>query len=116
MSVAYSQQVFSTPEQLPIFDGDIIAYVNSQVCYPYEAIEQKLEDKVFVSFMVDTLGQTYNHMIMKGRYSVLNKEAIRVARTIKFVSPAQNKGRAIKFNYIIPIDFKLSKQKGKRCK
>ena len=115
-SIVNAQQVFSTPEHLPIFDGDLMEYIQFQISYPHDAIEQQLEDTVFVSFIVDTLGHTFNHTIEKGRYIILNKEAIRVARTIMFVNPAQNRGRAIEFNYIIPIDFKLSKQKGKRCK
>lgn len=66
-----------------------------------------VEGKVYVKYLIDTLGFTTKHRIEKGIRDDLNKEAIRVAKLIKYNSPAKFNDKPILFYYTIPIEFKL---------
>ena len=61
-----------------------------------------------VQFAIDTLGQTHEHHVIKSIHEDLDKEALRVARLIKFDVPARQRAKAVRVNYyVIPVDFQL---------
>lgn len=62
--------------------------------------------RVFVQFIVDTLGYTSNHKIIKGVNPELDNEALRISRLLKFMKPAIQRGKPINFIYTLPFDFK----------
>ena len=77
--------------------------------------------RVVVQFLVDTLGYTSDHKIIRGINPELDNEALRVSRLLKFMYPAIQRGKPINFTYTLPFDFKkilLDKKKaqGKKRK
>ncbi len=115
-----------TPEDWPVFKrtgstnhsyGDVRAFIQSNLCYPFSALEDSIEGTVYVSYVVDTLGFTQKHTIAKGIRDDLNKEALRVAQLIKYEKPAMLKGKPILFYETIPIKFKLPNniKQDKKC-
>ncbi|NLI23528.1 MAG: energy transducer TonB [Bacteroidales bacterium] len=94
-------------EEVPKFNGDIRLFVQKSIVYPISAIADSIEGKVFVKYLVDTSGFTTGHVIEKGIRDDLNNEAIRVARLIKYDSPAKLRGKSVLFYYTLPIEFKL---------
>ena len=61
--------------------------------------------KVFVSFWIDSIGNTYNHVVLRGIRDDLDAEAIRVSKLIKFDKPAMQNGKPFKVKVSVPIDF-----------
>lgn len=53
-------------EERPVFNGDIIAFVQKQIVYPLSAIKDSAQGKVYVSYTVDTLGFTTKTLCGKG--------------------------------------------------
>ncbi len=100
-------------ESMPIFEGDLIEFINSNLIYPTSALRDSIEGKIFVSFLVDTLGNTINHCIINEIRNDLHEEALRVTRLIQFEKPAMKNGKPAKIKYIIPVEFKLSKAKNR---
>ncbi len=62
--------------------------------------------RVVVQFLVDTLGYTSCHKIIRGVNPELDNEALRVSRLLKFMKPAIQRGKPINFNYTLAFDFK----------
>lgn len=62
-------------ESMPIFRGDLLEFIKSNLIYPPSALKDSLEGKIFVSFYVDTLGNTISHSIVNEIRNDLNEEA-----------------------------------------
>ena len=70
-----------------------------------EVTVPKGNTRVVVQFLVDTLGNTSNHKIIRGVNPELDNEALRVSRLLKFMKPAIQRGNPINFNYTVVFDF-----------
>ena len=44
---------------------------------------------------------------MRGRDPYLDKEAVRVVKTLPKWKPGKQRGKAVKVSYVVPINFKL---------
>lgn len=100
-------QLLTYVSESPLFKGDLNAFVMNHIQYPLSAQKDSIEGRVFVSFMIDTLGNTLGHVVVRGIREDLNQEALRVARLIKFDAPAQQKDKPIEIRFVIPVDFSL---------
>lgn len=94
-------------EDIPVFNGDIRAYVKGIIIYPQSAILDSIEGKVYVKYLVDTLGITRDHLIEKGIREDLDSEALRITKMIKYETPARYKGKPVFFFYTLPVKFKF---------
>lgn len=73
--------------------------------------------RVIVQFLVDTLGYTSNHKIIRGVNPELDNEALRISRLLKFERPAMQGGKPVNVTYTLPFDFKkllLDKMKARK--
>ncbi|ASS47289.1 MAG: hypothetical protein CHH17_00645 [Candidatus Fluviicola riflensis] len=75
--------------------------------YPQDAIELGIEGKVYVSFVVATDGSVKNVAIRKFAYPSLDKEALRVVRSMPRWDPAIIGGKPVNSVFNLPISFKL---------
>lgn len=100
-------QLLTYVSESPVFKGDLNAFVMNHIQYPLSAQKDSIEGRVVVSFMIDTLGNTLDHVVVRGIREDLNQEALRVARLIKFDAPAQQKDKPIEIRFVIPVDFSL---------
>lgn len=80
-----------------------------KINYPLNAYRNKIEGKVYILAMIDTLGNPLSAEIIKGIGYGCNEEAIRLIMLAKF-TPAIDNGKKIKCQISIPIRFKLPKQ------
>lgn len=95
-------------DEAPVFAGDLKEFIQRELKYPISAEKDTIEGTVFVSFMIDSLGLTSNHKIVRGVRDDLNNEALRIAKRIKFDKPAFQKGKYIPVRFVIPVVFILS--------
>lgn len=104
-------------EEAPFFNGNIKEFIQGELIYPLSAKNDIVEGTVVISFIIDTLGLTINHKVVKGVRDDLNNEALRIAKHIKFKKPAMQKGKPIAVKYTVPIIFDLQHLKKKtKCK
>lgn len=97
-------------ESAPVYKGGTEAFlkmIKTNLIYPQSALMDSVEGKVYVQFWVDTIGNTTNHIILKGVRNDLDEEALRVARLIKFDKPAMQRGKTVRVKYNLPVEFKL---------
>ena len=113
-----SLSMFGEPEELPIFDKKfpekstekLREFVLENLRYPETAQVDKIDGQVYVEFWVDTIGNTFEHKIVKSVRKDLDDEILRVAKLIKFDLPAMNNGKPIGICYGFPITFSLSEK------
>ena len=61
--------------------------------------------RVIVQFLVDTLGHTSGHKIIRGINPELDNEALRMSKSLKFMKPAIQRGKPVNFNYTLSFNF-----------
>ena len=83
-------------------------YINKNVRYPQSSIEMSEQGRVFISFVVDTVGSISNIKVEKGISDSLNAEAIRVIESMPKWKPALLADKPINQTVRLPINFSLS--------
>jgi protein TonB len=92
-------------EKMPELIGGLDS-LQSRLIYPQRALENKIEGKVYVIVVVDSLGNQYCTRVIKGLGYGCNEEALRLVRTSKFI-PGIFRGKPYTMPMSIPIVFNL---------
>jgi TonB family protein len=82
-------------------------YLGNNVTYPEKAKEEKIDGKVYVSFVVNKKGKVTQVKIEKGPDESLNKEALRVINKMPDWTPGKHEGKNVNVKVNLPIAFKL---------
>ena len=102
--------VYQIAEEMPEFPGGVEAlmdFVGKNVKYPEEAKEKEISGRVFVSFVIEKDGSVSNVKVLRGIGGGCDEEAIRVIKAMPKWTPGKQKGKPVRVNYQIPINFKL---------
>lgn len=87
--------------------GNVGSWLAKHVKYPDEAIEYGVQGKIFIGFVVDTLGNVTKLKILKGNDPSLIKESLRVMELMPQWKPGTLDGEVVMARYVVPINFKL---------
>ena len=116
-STDYEDYLIFVYDDMPSTKKDLCKFIKKQMNYPPKALRDSLEGRVDVECIVDTLGFTINHKIIRGVRQDIDDEALRIARLIKFDKPALQRGKPVEVKYCLPIIFELpTKKKDRRRK
>ncbi len=72
------------------------------------AQENGVQGKVYVRFVVDEQGNAANAEIIRGVDVSLDKEALRVIKTLPKFKPGKQRGNPVKVYYVATINFQLN--------
>ena len=111
------KRIFTSVEVEPTFPGGIVEfyrYLQTNVKYPPDARKNRLEGKVFVSFIVEKDGSLTNSAILKGLSTDIDAEALRVVNNSPKWKPGIQNGRPVRVQYSIPLSFKLPSEAEQR--
>ena len=104
----------SFPEQerevSPEFPGGITAlvqFLSKNLKFPTVCKEQKIQGKVLVKFTVKSDGSISNIRVTKSVDPYLDKEAVRVVKSMPRWIPGTQDGKPVNVEYTLPITFKL---------
>jgi len=82
-------------------------FISNNLIYPVQAQEDGAQGKVYTTFTVTKEGKIENVLIKKGVHFLLDKEAARVLKSLKFTSPPTVDGKPETICVTIPISFTL---------
>ncbi|SFD98986.1 energy transducer TonB [Thermophagus xiamenensis] len=102
--------VFFIVEEMPEFPGGEQAlhkFLASNIEYPVIAQENGIQGRVYVKFVVNTDGSITDVEIARGVDPSLDKEALRVVRSMPKWKPGKQRGKAVRVSYTVPINFVL---------
>ena len=88
-------------------------WVYQYVKYPKYAVDNGIQGRVLVSFVVNEKGEVQDVKISRGVHMVLDDEAIRVVSASPKWRPGRLNGKKVKTAMTVAVDFKLDKNKGK---
>jgi TonB family protein len=82
-------------------------YVLENVTYPKEAVQKKMQGKVYVQFVVETDGTVKDAKVLRGVGLILDEEAVRVVKSSPAWTPAKKDGRNVRQMFTLPVEFAL---------
>ena len=97
-------------EQMPEFPGGqaaLLKFINENLRYPAAAIENGIQGRVVVQFVVKKDGSVGDVTVLRGVDSALDQEAIRVCKTLPKFTPGKQNGIPVNVWYTLPIFFRL---------
>jgi len=102
--------LFFIVEQMPEYPGGEQAlhdFIASTVKYPDEANEKGIEGRVYVSFTISDKGKVTDAKIARGVDPLLDKEALRVIKSMPDWKPGMQRGIPVNVQFTVPINFSL---------
>ena len=109
-------EIFKSVEQMPQFPGGdaaLIKYLDSHIQYPPEAAKNNIQGRVILQFVVDKTGEIGEVKVVRSVDKDLDKEAVRIVKTLPKFNPGRQNGQAVAVWYTLPVTFKLP-QKGNK--
>lgn len=104
------EQVFTAVEQMPAFPGgdtELMKYLSSHINYPPMAMENNIQGRVIVQFVVTKTGKVGEVRVVRGVDRDLDNEAVRVVKSLPDFIPGKMNGQAVNVWYTLPVTFKL---------
>jgi protein TonB len=98
------------PDEIAEYPGGIQALMNhlaNNIKYPYQAMENGIQGKVILKFIVNTDGSITDIVVFRGIGAGCEQEAIRVVSSMKKWKPGKKNGKAVRSYYTLPVSFKL---------
>ena len=103
-------KIFEVVEQQPSFPGGqgaLMSWLASNIHYPPVAEENGIQGRVVVSFVVEKDGSITQVQVVRGVDPSLDKEAVRVTKSMPKWTPGKQNGQAVRVKYNLPVTFKL---------
>lgn len=103
-------QIFVRVEKMPSFPGGrkaMYKYLGRNMKYPTVAMENGIQGKVYVGFVVDKDGSITNVKVLRPVDSYLDKEAVRVVKAMPKWNPGRQMNKAVRVSYTVPVNFQL---------
>ena len=97
-------------EKMPEFPGGQDAlnrYLVRNIKYPLLAQENGIQGRVVCQFVVNSDGSIVDISVVRGVEESLDKEAIRVIKSMPKWTPGRQGGKNVRVKYTLPIRFKL---------
>ena len=103
-------KVFDIVEQQPLFPGGpaaLMKYLSENTKYPVVAQENGVQGRVTVQFVVEKDGSISDVHVLRGVDPSLDKEAVRVVKSMPRWTPGRQNGITVRVNYRVPVLFRL---------
>ena len=104
------EKPFEAVEQMPQFPGgeaELMKYISNNIKYPTMAMENNIQGRVVVQFVVTKSGKIGEVKVVRSKDPDLDKEAVRVVKSLPNFIPGKMNGQAVNVWYTLPITFKL---------
>jgi protein TonB len=105
-----TEEIFVVVEQQPEFPGGMSAlmkFLGDNIKYPVIAQENGIQGRVITNFVVERDGSITDVNVVRGQDPSLDKEAVRVIQTMPRWKPGQQRGKAVRVRFTLPVVFRL---------
>ena len=103
----YAFEQLEVKPEYPNGNEGLGKYLSENIKYPKKALKNGVSGKVFVQFVIDKTGKVTNVVAVRGVEKSLDKEAVRVIKSMPKWKPGMKDGQPVKVKYTIPINFKF---------
>jgi periplasmic protein TonB len=106
-----TDEAFFIVEVMPSFKGGDInkfrEWVMRRTNYPQAAVDNRIQGKVYLTFIVETDGSVSNVTIVKGVDPLIDVEAVRTIQSSPKWSPGLQRGQPVRVRYSMSLSFTL---------
>jgi len=105
-----NESIFRSVEQMPQFPGGeaaLMKYLSSHINYPLMAAENNVQGRVVIQFVIDKTGRVGEVKVVRSVDKDLDREAVRVCKSLPKFTPGRQNGQAVAVWYTLPVTFKL---------
>ncbi|HOY30726.1 MAG TPA: TonB family protein [Bacteroidales bacterium] len=109
-----SDAVYTYVEESPQFPGGEnarILFLRNNIKYPQLALQNKIQGKVYVSFIIEKDGSLSNIKVLQGIGAGCDEEALRVTRLMPRWKPGKTQGHEVRVVINMPVNFVLQMSK-----
>ena len=89
-------------------DEKLMEWISQHIVYPPGCWESHIQGRVIIRFMIKADGSVGEAEIIRGVYPELDKEALRVVKSLPKFNPATLNGKAVEYWFTLPIIFRLT--------
>ena len=100
-------EVVDEPPSFPGGDAAQIAFLSNNLRYPAVAMEQGIQGRVVTQFVVDKDGSITDVKVVRSLDPMLDKEAVRLVKSMPKWTPGKLNGSPVRVKYILPLSFRL---------
>ena len=108
--VVEDDQPFLIAETMPSFQGGDLntfrAWVQQNVKFPQIALENGIQGRVVLSFVIEKDGRLTNIQVLQTPDRSLSDEAIRVLSKSPKWTPGKQRNQVVRVKYTLPVDFR----------
>ena len=104
------EEIYRSAEQMPRFPGGeaaLVKYIQTHIKYPPTAAKNHVQGRVIVQFVVRKDGGVSVVHVVRSVDNDLDREAVRVCKTLPTFTPGRQNGKAVDVWYTVPVTFKL---------
>ena len=104
------EKPFEAVEQMPQFPGGdaaLMKYISSNLMYPPVAAENGIQGRVILRFVVSKTGNIEQIQVLRSPDPSLEKEAIRVVKSMPKWVPGKQNGVSVPVYFTLPVTFRL---------
>ncbi len=106
-----TDEPFMIVEIMPMFRGGDInefrSWVQKRTNYPQIAIDNRIQGKVLLTFIVEPNGSVTNVIVLKGVDPVIDNEAVKTIESSPKWTPGYQRGKPVRVRYSIWINFEF---------
>ncbi len=88
----------------------LYAFLQRNIIYPTLAKKNKIQGRVFVTFVVDVDGSITNIKVLRDIGGGCGAEAVRVVKLMPKWIPGKQRGKPVRVQYNLPIQFTLPEE------
>ena len=109
--VVEEDQPFLIAETMPSFQGGDLntfrAWVQQNVKFPQIALENGIQGRVVLSFVIEKDGRLTNIQVLQTPDRSLSEEAVRVLSKSPKWTPGKQRKQVVRVKYTLPVDFRV---------
>ena len=106
-----SGEVYQRVDNMPEFPGGqgaMFRWLGENLKYPPIALEEDIQGRVVIHFVVTKTGEIADAKVAKSVNPALDKEALRLVRSMPRFTPAKMQGKPVNCYYTLPVTFRIT--------
>ena len=100
-------QIVEEPASFPGGIGECMKWLGKNIKYPTISQENGVQGRVIVQFVINRDGSIVDAKVVRGVDPYLDKEALRVVGLMPKWKPGKQRGKAVRCQFTLPVQFRL---------
>ena len=105
------KEVYDKVDVMPQFPDDmkgLMKYLSENIKYPADAIENNIEGRVLVRFIITATGEIADAEVLRSLYPSCDAEAVRIVEAMPKWTPGKKDGKDVAVYFTLPIKYALA--------